>query len=170
VKRIAIVGIGSPQGDDRAGWIAIEALDAELSARERAAASVQTCALDRPGIALLEHLRDAERAVVVDALHSDTPGAIVLLQPDELQGDATRTSTHGVGVAEALALGATLQLLPPESIVIGITIDACSTDTGVSAPVRRAADALARCLASWLRAGAEVWPPGLPGAVAPLPD
>jgi len=159
VKRIAIVGIGSPQGDDRAGWIAIEALDAELSARERAVASVKTCALDRPGIALLEHLRDVERAVVLDAVNGDAPGAIVLLHPDELQGDATRTSTHGVGVAEALALGATLRLLPPASILIGITIDACSADTDVSAPVRCAADALARCLATWLRAGAHVWPP-----------
>jgi hydrogenase maturation protease len=162
VKRIAIVGIGSPQGDDRAGWITIEALDAEVSAHERAAACVNTSALDRPGIALLDHLRDVELAIVVDALRGDAPGTIVMLQPDELQRDATRTSTHGVGVAEALALGVTLQLLPPQLMVIGITIEPWSGNTDVSASVRRAADALARCLASWLRAGAEAWPPRLP--------
>ena len=161
MKRTAIVGVGSPTGDDRAGWIALEALEAQFTAPERAAAGVTTAVLDRPGAALLEYLRDVERAVVVDALRGGVPGSLVLLRVDHLQRDAARTSTHGIGVAEALALGAALKLLPPELVVIGITIDECSAAAEVSAPVRRAAPLLARHLAAWARAGAVAWPPRL---------
>ncbi len=157
MTRTAILGIGSPHGDDRAGWIAIEALEVALPACERAAAGVATHVLDHPATALLGHLRGVERAIVIDALRGgDAPGTIAFVQPGSLRRDATRASTHGVGVAEVLALGAILQILPPELTVIGIAVGDCAPDTEVSTPAARAAALVAGCLARWLREGGDV--------------
>lgn len=167
MKDTLIVGVGSPHGDDRAGWLVIQALDAALAPAERAAARLTTLALDRPGMALVEYVRGAERVVVVDALQGrDAPGALVIVQAEDLQRGAGATSTHGFGVAEAWALGATLKLIPEASMLIGITIAAHALEGDVGAPVRRAAARLAEELAHWIRAGGEAWPPRL-GGVAP---
>ncbi len=157
MRRTAILGIGSPHGDDRAGWIAIEALEVALPACERAAAGVTTHVLDHPATALLWHLRGVERAILIDAQRGgDPPGTIALVQPGSLRSDAPRASTHGVGVAEILALGAILQILPPELTVIGIAVGDCAPDTEVSTPAARAAALVAGRLARWLREGGDV--------------
>lgn len=155
MKRTVIVGVGSPHGDDRAGWLVIDALDARL--RGRAAADAETVALDRPGMTLLAHLRGADRAVLVDAIAGrDAPGTIAVVSAVDLQLDAVRASTHGVGVAEALTLGASLKMLPSALTLIGIVADPRAAGAAPSAPVRRAARQLASQLARWLREGGDV--------------
>ncbi|MGZ5248901.1 MAG: hydrogenase maturation protease [Caldimonas sp.] len=156
MRRTAILGIGSPHGDDRAGWIAIEAFELALPECERAAAGVRTHVLDHPAT-LLWHLRGVERAILIDAQHGgDQPGTIALVQPGSLRFGAPRASTHGVGVAEVLALGAILQMLPRELTVIGIAVGDCTPDTEVSTPAARAAALVAGRLARWLREGGDV--------------
>ena len=145
LRRTTILGVGSPYGDDRAGWLVIERLDAA-----GAQPGVTTLALDRPGAALLEHLRDVDRAIVIDALRSGAaPGTIQRLDTADLYAQA-QLSTHEIGVAQALALGARLGRLPSEVIVFGIEADPEATGAGVSAAVQRAAATLAAQLDGYL--------------------
>ncbi len=151
MKRTAIVGVGSPFGDDRAGWLVIDALQARLDQRGQAPAGLTLVALDRPGAALLEHLRGADRAVLIDAARgTEAPGTVVRLGAAQLEANPT-LSSHGFGVAEALALGSALQALPPELIVLAIATDGNSSSADVSDAVRGAANRLARELQRWLQ-------------------
>lgn len=152
--RTAVIGIGSPNGDDRAGWLTLEALEAALATHERAGLGLVTIALDRPGAGLLEHLRDVDRAVLIDALVSDAaPGTCLRVPHAALWRGALSASSHGFGLADALTLGAQLRCLPPDLEVIGIVGASFVPQAPVSAPVKSAARALARSLATWLRRG-----------------
>ncbi len=154
MTRTAILGIGSPFGDDRAGWLVIDALTADRAAGERT--GLVLAALDRPGAALLDSLRNAERAVLIDAVdatgHGVAPGTLLALEPQQLSAVA-RLSSHGFGVAEALALATAIGALPAELTVVGITIAPGALEAEPSAPVRAAALRLADRLQTWLRAG-----------------
>ena len=123
MKRTAILGIGSPFGDDRAGWLVIETLEAAVDPRMLTEAGITIAALDRPGAALLEHMRGFDRAVLIDAVRGDaSPGTVLTLDAGTL-GPGARLSSHGVGVAEALALGAELGMLPAELSLFGIAVN-----------------------------------------------
>lgn len=151
MTRTVILGIGSPFGDDRAGWLVIDALQAELGERERACFGLTLVALDRPGAALLEHLRGAKRAVLIDAARgAGAPGTVLRLDAAQLETDPT-LSSHGFGVAEALALGAALKALPPELTVLAIATDGNPRSADVSDTVRGAASRLARELQRWVQ-------------------
>jgi hydrogenase maturation protease len=110
-----VIGVGSPFGADRLGWLAIDHL---------AGMSLPGCELiklDRPGSCLLAHLRGLRKAVVIDAVALDTsPGGVSLLSFADLQRMLAPPSSHGFGLAETLALGAELGELPPALHLIGI--------------------------------------------------
>jgi hydrogenase maturation protease len=149
----AVLGIGAPSGDDRAGWLAIEAFDAAMPPAECAALGITARALDRPGAALLDHLHGVRCAVLIDALYGGAaPGTLVRVRHAGLQADTQRATTHGFGVADALALGAQLALLPPQLELIGIEGESFAPAAPVNARVRRAAALLGRELARRLRA------------------
>jgi hydrogenase maturation protease len=112
---IRIIGVGSPFGMDQAGWLAIDYLqscqfdDCEL------------IKLDRPGSGLLGYLQDVDQVVVIDALNSSgQAGEVKLLERDELAQSQELTSSHGFGVAEALALADQLGALPQRISLLGI--------------------------------------------------
>jgi hydrogenase maturation protease len=113
---LLIVGIGSPFGADRAGWSAIDLLRLE---REFSGFRMEVA--DRPGANLLGLLRDVPAAILLDALWCDSPpGTLHRLDPANLALD-TRTSNHGFGVADALALGQVLGTLPRRLALLGIS-------------------------------------------------
>jgi len=150
MTRTAILGVGSPFGDDRAGWLVIDALKAELDERGHAPAGLTLAALDRPGAALLEQLRGADRAVLIDAARgAGSPGTVARLDAAQLEANPT-LSSHGFGVAEVLALGAALNALPPALTVLAIAIDGDCRGADVSDAVRGAATRLARELRRWV--------------------
>lgn len=153
VTTTAILGVGSPFGDDRAGWLVVEALAAGLDAREREATRVRLVALDRPGAMLLEALRGVDRAVVVDAVVGVAPpGTVTEVDTAELS-DGSPISSHGFGMARALALGAALHRLPAELRVLGIAIESAASAEPSDA-VRAAAERVAAELRRWLLEGA----------------
>ncbi|MEJ2480957.1 MAG: hydrogenase maturation protease [Acidihalobacter sp.] len=116
--RLSVLGIGSPFGADRIGWEVVEALGARHPQSRYARGELRIGSCDRPGVGLLEQLRDCEEVWIVDALEGGRAGRLRWLVPEELAQTRERFSTHGAGVAEALALGAALnEPLPAISLL-----------------------------------------------------
>ena len=114
-----VLGIGSPFARDDVGWQAIDLLEASgLCARHPGCTLAK---LDRPGVSLLDAMRGYAQAILVDAmLTDDPPGTVRQLALDDLACLHSTSSTHELGVAETLALGERLDLLPPRLAVLGI--------------------------------------------------
>ncbi len=82
VSGVLILGIGSPAGDDQAGWLVVDALsELGLDARE----GVVLAKLDRPGANLVAKFESAEHVVLIDAMQSGE------LRPARLAGIPGRT-------------------------------------------------------------------------------
>ncbi len=132
-RRVLILGVGSPFGADRLGWRAVEQLQQTGLADRFPALTLRFEQSDRPGSRLLMLLRDADVAVVIDAMRSGAAaGSVARFAEGELTPDAGLFSTHGFGVAEALALGRQLGMLSAKVIVYGIEADAALLDDTLS--------------------------------------
>ena len=133
--KIKIIGVGSPFGDDRLGWIVAEQLKTLpicLSEKDKIDISI----LDRPGTALISQWRDADAVILIDAVRSGaTPGTLHILSADDIDEDTQLTSSHGFGVASTIALARTLDELPEYFYLCGIEIDPTNLgeDLGLSA-------------------------------------
>lgn len=142
---IAVIGVGNEfRRDDGVGWAVVERL------RERAEDGplpsdtvFATCDGD-PGrlIGLWER---AALAVVVDAAHAHpgAPGRIHRLELDAGHLDRPRTtSSHGLGLGEAVELARVLGLLPDRLVVYAVEGADGSFGTGLSPAVAAAVDLL----------------------------
>ncbi|MBI2779823.1 MAG: hydrogenase maturation protease [Gammaproteobacteria bacterium] len=130
---IRIIGIGSPFGDDRLGWEAVEAIRRSglLEYFPQGLVSVQSC--DRPASGLLMLMEGAAHVILIDAMRSGAvPGKILRLQDEEIEMESALLSSHGFGVAESLALGGALGMLPARLVLYGVEVrdlDQCDTLT-----------------------------------------
>jgi hydrogenase maturation protease len=132
--RVVVIGIGNAaRGDDAAGLIAARRLGG----------------LEHEGdpVVLLDLWGDADLAVVIDAVSSSAaPGTIHRFDatasplPTYLRSSS---STHAIGLAEAIELGRALGRLPARLIVFGIEGERFEAGTGISRAVAAAAEALA---------------------------
>lgn len=122
---VAILGIGSPFGDDRAGWLAVQAVRSSDWFRSLPPGAVRAEALDRPGVGLLHAMAGARHAILIDAASSGLPaGTVREVRCDELQTSAgAAASSHAFGVADALRLAETLGVLPPRVTVLVVEAD-----------------------------------------------
>lgn len=123
--KTAIIGIGSPFEDDIAGWSAVDVLAEESWVKTRLEAGTLVLhKLDRPGMELLEYMCGHEHVILIDGVVSvkHSPGMILKLKPEELEQMQAPVSSHGIGVAEALAMGKVLGTLPPRLEVWGVVI------------------------------------------------
>lgn len=120
MKEIKIIGIGSPFGDDRLGWLAIDML--KKSNSKDIFCDLIVC--DRPGMKLLELLHDADEVYLIDAVQADSPvGTIHRFTIDDVSSSRSlQMSSHGFGLVEALQLAQALENLPPKLIIFGIEI------------------------------------------------
>jgi hydrogenase maturation protease len=142
--KILIIGLGSPFGDDRLGWVALEALQASAALAAAGGGNISFATLDRPGPSLLAQWRGADHVIVVDAVRSGAPpGTRHRLEPAEVAVPES-VSSHGFGLAAALELARALNELPPRLVVYGMEIDPSCAGPSLSAPVRRALPALIR--------------------------
>lgn len=142
---LLIIGIGSPFGDDRAGWEVIEKLQ-----RMELPSGIRLLSLDRPGVELIEQMQGHARVILIDAVHSEEhpPGTCLELTQRSLRLH-DNASTHGFGLAETLRLGQSLNALPLQLQLYGICIrpPQASPDTTISPAIRAAAVQFARQLA-----------------------
>src|SRR5208282_4665616 len=118
-----IIGLGNDQrSDDRSGLEVARALRPLLAGKAR----VEEC--ESEGIALL----------VIDAVRSGAaPGTVHRLEPGDgfLPGFRSVTSTHGLSLAEAVALARGLGCLPRRLVVYGIEADDVRMGAELTPPV-----------------------------------
>ena len=141
MSRVRVLGIGSPAGDDQAGWLVVDALQGY---------GIEASKLDRPGANLVSLLAGVEHGILVDAMHGDgVPGQIRRFERGDWRDYGHGLSSHGFGVLDALALTEALGSLPPRLDLYGIEIG--SADPGAAAG--KAVQAAARRLAAAIAAG-----------------
>lgn len=127
-----VVGLGSPHGDDRLGWAAIDGLRPHLPA----GVSAQKVS---GGLGLLEWLEGQEEAIILDAsTPSGQPGSIRVFEwpSDDIAASAPR-NTHGPGLVDALRLAEALGRLPRRVRIIAIEAQDVSPNESLSAPAAR---------------------------------
>jgi hydrogenase maturation protease len=148
IPRRLVVGVGNPdRGDDGVGRLVARML------RDRLPAGIRI--EERPGGAaeLIELLREADQAVLIDAMVSGAPlGTIRRFDcvAGEVAPGQGRASSHGLGVAEAVGLAAALSCLPGVCVVYGVESAEFSQGADMSEAVVTGAEETAdRIAAEW---------------------
>ncbi len=145
---IRLLGIGSPWGDDRVGMLAVQAL-ADLFHPAQVAVSLH----DRPGAALIPLLRGTHVAVLVDAVRSGArPGTLHRLEGQAVfAAGRNLASTHGFGLADALALANELGEAPSLLVLWGVEIEAADFAEKLSPSVQAALPGLVGAVSDEVR-------------------
>ena len=121
--RVVVIGVGnSMRRDDGAGIAVVE------RARPLLPDAVEVLTLGGETTSLLDAWEGAELAVVVDAVRWEHPPASgvgridVISEPDAVTGFGATASSHGFGVAEAVALGRVLDRLPARLVLLLVSL------------------------------------------------
>lgn len=126
--RVHIIGVGSPFGDDRLGWVAAESLQRSSAMNALEPGRIVISILDRPGVMLVTLWDEADHVIVIDAVRSGAvPGTRHRLTVSDVNATRLPATSHGFGVAAALELARALGNLPDRLLLRGIEMDAsCS--------------------------------------------
>ncbi|MTE15209.1 hydrogenase maturation protease [Nocardia aurantiaca] len=151
VPRAVVIGVGNEyRRDDGIGAAVVRHIE-KLGLPE-----VQVALCDGEPTGLLDLWAGAELAVVVDAVlcEPSTPGRIWRTTVDALRGLTRATSSHALGIPDALPLGRILGRLPAELVVIAVEAEHLDLGVGLSGPVAAALpDVVATVLAELARLG-----------------
>lgn len=129
-----IIGIGSPFGPDRLGWLAADALTAAGLPHRWPRLEIRKLA--QPAGLLITELEGVEQALLIDAVDTQGPaGELLRLELADLQPSAHALSTHRLGIAEALALAKALGRWPQRLVVFGIGLGCGPWPEPVSLPL-----------------------------------
>jgi hydrogenase maturation protease len=116
-----VIAMGQPAaGDDGVGFVVLDRLR-----HEGVPADVELVRADED-TALVSLLETPHPVVIVDAVLGSPPGVVVELAPAELAArEVTAVSTHGLGVAQAIALARVVASgdVTPSIRIVGITIE-----------------------------------------------
>jgi hydrogenase maturation protease len=140
VAEVVVIGVGNRvMGDDAAGPIVIDRLAGRVPDDVVLVESVGDATH------LLETWRNVETAVVIDAVVSGgNPGTVHRIDGMEGFPAAWRSaSTHLVGLAEAVDLGAAVGVLPNAMVIFGIEIASVEPGVGLGTEIERAVDQVA---------------------------
>lgn len=116
---VRVIGIGSPHGADRSGWLLIEALREAGLEQRFPDMSLQQCTVPAHLVSLLQGSR---LAILVDAVEG-VPGSVTRLLPEDLAGCDSLYALHGFGVAEALGLVAALLDPAPRVVLFAVGVE-----------------------------------------------
>jgi hydrogenase maturation protease len=144
------------RGDDAAGLVAAQRLREALPA-------ANIVELEGEPVSLLDAWEGEERVIVIDAVVSGSrPGTVHRIDAleDELPDYMRRTSTHALGLAEAIELGRALDRLPGGLVVLGIEGAAFEAGAGLTPEAERGVvAAVDRAAADLIGAGPAEDPP-----------
>ena len=139
MSRVRILGVGSPAGDDQAGWLAVDALQGT---------GLDACKLDRPGANLVSLLNGVDHVILIDAMQGGgAPGQVRRFERNDWRGYGQGLSSHGFGVVDALSLAEALGCLPERLELYGIEIASVQPGETAGVAVRAAATLLAARIA-----------------------
>ena len=148
-QQLGIFGIGSAQGIDALGWMAMEHLRRTLLS-EPAAACIRW-QISRTPMDMLPHWEGLLRILLLDALPIAGAGEdLRWLTPEELE-TCGAVSSHGLGIGAAIELAAALELRPEVSI-LGLVVDPV-TQPAPDAWLARHAQLLVETVREWLPDG-----------------
>lgn len=165
---LLIVGIGNEtRGDDAAGLMVARRLRELLGLPdEQSVQSVTVVESDGECTRLLDLWQQAPYVIVIDAVRSGAaPGTISAIDPTNqpLPPGLACSSSHALGLREAVELARQLGLLPARLVIYGIEAVTFTIGTGLAPPVERAVAELAArvcsevaactCMCSPLRSG-----------------
>jgi len=136
--RPLVIGLGSRgRHDDALGLDAVDRLEPRL----QGAGEVARCSSE--GTELLDLWDGRPRVVVVDAVRSGAvPGTIFRLAVDDLPVPPPfrSSSTHGISIADVVALARSLDRLPRTLVIYGIEGERFEPGIGLSARISPAVD------------------------------
>ena len=126
------VGVGSPHGDDSAGWLVADALQAQSLPGLR----VRKVAVP---IDLLDEIDGCERLLTCDACHGiGEIGSMHLWKWPDLPAEwQPHSGSHDLGLRQVLELAERLQRLPGHVEIWGIEVGWCNPGEPVSAELMR---------------------------------
>ena len=128
--RRLLIGLGHPFRSDDAAGIEVARRVRSLPAHERMTASYE----------LMDLWEGADDVIVVDATHSGASAGTVRYY-DPLRDPLPRktfASSHGIGLAETIAMAEELGRLPSRVLVCGIEAGNLSAGTSMSPAVEKA--------------------------------
>jgi hydrogenase maturation protease len=144
-----VIGLGNEhRGDDRSGLEVVRALRARLGEDARLIEGPEDVT------ELLALWTPVDRVIVIDAVRSGrAPGTVhrFELADGELPSRLGSTSTHGLTLADAVALARSLGRLPASLTVFGIEAGSVAMGHELSVPVARAVGEVTEAVASELR-------------------
>lgn len=144
-----VIGIGNPdRGDDGIGRLVIHRLTGHVPD------DVTLSHLSGDILALIDDWAGRAAVILIDAAApGTTPGAIhrIDLRYDALPTGLSLSSTHGFGVAEAVALARALGTLPDQLIAYAIEGADFTPGAPITQAVAAAADTVAARIAADLR-------------------
>jgi hydrogenase maturation protease len=151
---VVVIGVGNPMRQDDGAGVAV----AER-ARPLLPPGVVVTTLGGEATSLLEAWAGADLAVVADAVRWDHPpanGGVTRIDatagPDALTGWGGGASSHGLGVAEAVALGRVLDRLPRRLVLLLVPLAEEGHGEGLSPAVEGCVGDAVRLLVAEVRA------------------
>ncbi|MFF4408857.1 hydrogenase maturation protease [Streptomyces sp. NPDC001404] len=143
---IVVIGVGNEfRRDDGVGPAVVARLQERAERRPLPAGTALAASDGDPG-RLIGLWENSALAVVVDAAHAHPghPGRVHRLELDRHEiGHAGTSSTHGLGLGEAVELSRTLGRMPRHMIVYAVEGADGSLGTGLTAAVAAAVERLA---------------------------
>ena len=141
MAKIKIIGLGNPfMGDDAVGVLVARQLHAYSSAH------ILILEGGLAGLNLLQDMEGTDTLILIDAVHSHAKaGTIVrftlpqdLVKIGKLAWGTSASSTHAFGLAEALTLAHTLEVLPAHVVLFGIELGHIQKGHALSLPASKA--------------------------------
>jgi len=141
-NEIRVIAVGNPlQGDDGVGLAILERL-------RKSSWPVQVQLVDggTGGVDLLRLMEGAKQVILIDAVAmGKSPGTVERFLPEAVHlvdSEGRGLSLHQAGLAEVLALGRELEILP-SLVIFGVQPDQVTPGTGLSTKVAAAVEATA---------------------------
>lgn len=145
MSELRVLGIGSPFGDDQLGWEVVKLLEKCPNLNPFVPSQLQLICCDRPGMYLLELMRNASTVFLIDAVKTGgVRGTLHRFKNQEIEAVNSPLSSHALGVAYAIKMGRALDDLPLNVILYGIEISDINYQSRLSKTITQAIKTLSK--------------------------